>query len=111
AVIFGGFDVHEYTIEDTAARRHVCKLIDDMLAADGKYVAALAVGQVVLVKNGKLEGQRAAFNFIAYELAFDTRVHWDRDRSVVLCGCILTASNSTDAEAFAHKLLRCLSKR
>ena len=102
AMIFAGMDVKEYCGPSPAAHR-VRQLVDEMLQAQ-KWVAALCTGQIVLAKNGYLQGKKAAYNDKA-NFVESRSVDWVNE-PVVVDGRFITGAHPDNAQSFGDEVAR-----
>ena len=109
AVIFCGANTDEYaSVRDTAyAAKQLIKSFQDQK----KPVAAICVGERVLVTHGVLNGKEAAKRpFLEKHfpgLARDPKVNWE-DKGVVVSGNVITAATSDNGKEFAAAILKAI---
>ena len=109
AVIFCGFNTNEYASErDSAfAAKQLIKSFQDQK----KPVAAICVGQRVLITHGFLNGKEAAKSPALAQhfpgLARDPKINWE-DKGVVVSGNVITAAGPDDGKEFADAILKAI---
>ncbi len=109
AVVFCGENVSEYMFMGRGSFA-TAKVIQRMQTA-GKPVAAICVGQGVLVAHDVLRGKKAApsehfFKKHPFLGGEKSGITWDKQPGVVVDGKIVTASGPPDATAFADAILK-----